>query len=336
MDIISVPLGWVMKFIYEFVGNYGVSLILFTLFTKVILLPLTIRQKKSQIKQNVFQPMINDINKKYAQDSQKRAEEIQKLQTEHGFSLTAGCLPLLIQMPILIGLIDVIYNPLKHIMGVKEATIETLAPIAEKIVEISRYSAESSYIAAIQKSPEAFTTVLDAQTIQNIQNFNLTFMGLDLTAIPQLAFDILLIIPVLSVGLMLLNQVIMMKLNGQKLQGALLMTPLISASMFLYFSFSMPVGVSLYWIFSSFFGIVQELLLRLFIDFDKEKAKIQQEIDLKKEELRNQRKNAPKKSAAAKEKQRKEDDDNLSPQEQDEAAKRLARARALDKEKYGE
>ena len=100
-SIFSIPLGWLMRGIYDLVGNYGVTLILFTLLTKIILLPLSIKQKKSTIRMSVFSPLIQQIQKKYASDPQKQQEELARLQQEHNFSMTSGCAPMLIQFPIL-------------------------------------------------------------------------------------------------------------------------------------------------------------------------------------------------------------------------------------------
>ncbi len=341
MDIIQVPLGWVMKFIYDFVGNYGISLILFTLFTKIILLPLTIRQKKSTIRMNVFQPMINDINKKYAKDAQKRAEEMQKLQQEYGFSMTAGCLPLLIQMPILFGLIDVIYKPLKHIIGVSEEVVAQLATAATNAgFELSASAQEASIIGVIQENSAPFVDIIDTATLEAIKNLDLMFLGIDLTVIPPLAFSVLLIVPVLSVGSMLLSQIVTMKLAGQKLEGPTKNMMFITPVMFLYFSFTVPVGVSLYWIFSSLFSLLIELCIRLFINFDKEKAKIEEEIKLKKEELKKLKKAAPNRSAVNKaikeQKELEAKEDVYVDGENEEVDERLKRARQIDKERYGE
>ena len=90
LNLIATPLGWLMNIIYQVVGNYGVTLILFTLLTKVILFPLAWNQKKSTIKMSAFQPMINDINKKYANDKMKQQEELTRLQQENGFSMTSS------------------------------------------------------------------------------------------------------------------------------------------------------------------------------------------------------------------------------------------------------
>ena len=212
IQIISVPLGWVMRSIYDFVLNYGITLILFTLVTKLIMLPLTINQKKSMIRMNAFQPLINNIQKKYANDPAKQQEELARLQKEHNFSMTSGCLPLAIQMPILFGLIEVIYKPLRYIMGVPAAVIgdskniTELWTMAESIVgSLSRYTPQTDIIKAIQQSPASFASLLDADVIAKIQAFDFTFLGMDLTATPSLkVFNTLLLIPLFSVIFMFL------------------------------------------------------------------------------------------------------------------------------------
>ncbi len=337
LSIISVPLGWVMRQIYGLVGNYGVTIILFTLFTKILLLPLAVKQKKSMIRMSAFQPEIMNIQKKYANDPQKQQEELSRLQQEHGFSMTSGCLPLVLQMPILFGLIDVIYKPLRYIINIPADVITTLEGTAEGIVgSLSVYSPQSSIIAAIQQRPRAFANLLDRDVITKIQNFNMVFLGLDLTSTPSLRnFNILLIVPVLSAGLMWLQMIVTQKLNGQKLEGAAKITPLLSVAMFAYFSFVMPVGVSLYWIFSSVFGILQELVLRIFFDPEKEKQKIADEIAEARKARKEKEKARPARAAKAiKEDRYKEEE--YEPEVADDVKKRLEKARALDKERYGE
>ena len=91
-DIIAIPLGWLLKIIYDVVSNYGLALLLFTLVTKIILFPLSWKQKKSSIRMAAVQPLINEVNKKYANNPQKRNEEMMRIQQENGISASAGCL----------------------------------------------------------------------------------------------------------------------------------------------------------------------------------------------------------------------------------------------------
>lgn len=326
-----------MSRIYDFVGNYGVTLILFTLVTKLLMLPLAINQKKSMIRMNAFQPLIQNIQKKYANDPAKQNEELARLQNEHGFSMTSGCLPLLIQMPILFGLIDVIYKPLRYILGVSNDVITTITPVVEGMVgTLSRYTPQTDIIKAIQTTPSAFTSYLDADVISKVQAFDFSFLGLDLTATPSLkVINGLLLIPVLSVIFMLIQQYLTQKLNGQQSNSQTTTMMLFSSAMFLYFSFVIPAGVSIYWIFSSVFGILQELVLRIFLNPEKEKQKIEEEI-LEARRLRKEQ-----------EKQRREKQKTVKGDkyveeviedkaEAEKVKQRLERARALDREKYGE
>lgn len=336
-SIISAPFGWVMKFIYDYVGNYGVSLILFTLVTKIILLPLAVKQKKSTIRMSAFQPMIQNIQKKYANNPQKQNEELARLQTEHGFSMTSGCLPTLIQLPILIGLVEVIYKPLTHILSIPAGVISAVEPVAETVLgSLSRYSPQSSIIAAVKSSPRAFSSLLSEAEMSAIQAFDATFLGMDLTAIPSLkVFNRLLLIPVLSGVFMLINNILMMKLNGQTMTGSAKLMPLISVAMFVYFAFIMPAGASIYFMFSSIFGILQDLLLRLFFDPEKEKKKIEEEIAAARKARKEKEKARPAKASRAI-KSDKYVEEEYEGRDADLIKKRLEKARALDKERYGD
>ena len=114
MNIISNALGHVLRIIFEFVQNYGLSIILFTILVKVLLLPLTIKQTKSTKAMQDIQPKIKDIQTKYKDKPEKQQQEIMKIYTEAKINPLAGCLPLLIQMPILIALFSVLREPVKY------------------------------------------------------------------------------------------------------------------------------------------------------------------------------------------------------------------------------
>lgn len=111
MSIISNLLGQVLRIIVEFVQNYGLSIILFTIFVKVLLLPLTIKQTKSTKAMQDIQPKLQEIQEKYKNKPEKQQQEIMSLYKEAKVNPLAGCLPLLIQMPILFGLYNVLRNP---------------------------------------------------------------------------------------------------------------------------------------------------------------------------------------------------------------------------------
>ena len=114
MNLISNLLGQVLKFILEFVTNYGLAIVLFTIFVKILLLPLTIKQTKSMKAMQDIQPKIKEIQEKYKSKPEKQNQEIMKVYQEAKINPMAGCLPLLIQMPILFGLFYVFKDPIAH------------------------------------------------------------------------------------------------------------------------------------------------------------------------------------------------------------------------------
>ena len=114
MNIIGNLLGHVLRIIYDVVQNYGWSIIVFTILVKVLLLPLTIKQTKSTKAMQDIQPKIQEIQEKYKNKPEKQQQEIMKLYQEAKINPLAGCLPLLIQMPIIIGLFSVLREPVAY------------------------------------------------------------------------------------------------------------------------------------------------------------------------------------------------------------------------------
>jgi YidC/Oxa1 family membrane protein insertase len=104
-------IGAVLAWLYGLVGNYGVSIIILTVAIRVILLPLGVKQIKSMQAMQAIQPKIKEIQKKYKNNKQKAQEETMKLYRESGVNPLGGCLPLLLQFPILISMYAVIRPP---------------------------------------------------------------------------------------------------------------------------------------------------------------------------------------------------------------------------------
>lgn len=111
MDFLYQSFGWVLLQIYDIIGHYGWSIIIFTLLVKVILLPLNIKQTKSMKDMQRLQPEIKKISKKYKNNKEKLNEETLKLYKTFKVNPAGGCLPLLLQFPILIGLYGTLRAP---------------------------------------------------------------------------------------------------------------------------------------------------------------------------------------------------------------------------------
>ena len=117
-SFIGTPLGLVMYAINSVLHNYGITLIVFSVILKILMIPLGIKQQKGLIVNAKMQPKMKELQRMYGNNKQRYSEELQKLYDREKFSPLSSCLPMLIQFPILFGMLDVIYYPIKHMLKV--------------------------------------------------------------------------------------------------------------------------------------------------------------------------------------------------------------------------
>ena len=336
MRILGVPLGWVMKFIYGFIQNYGLSIIVFTILVKLLMLPMAVKQQKSQAKMAVVQPQMLELQKRYANNQQKLQEELAALYAREGYNPPSGCLPLFIQFPIIMGLYDVIYKPLTPVLALGSETLTKATEIATSLGLLPEklYSAEPYIISAVQNDPAAFEA-LGADMVSKIQHFDMYFLGINLGDTPTMAFNALLLIPILSFASQMLMTVISFRNNNTGsdnpsmagMKATMYMMPFLSA----WICFSVPAGVGMYWIVSSVLSLLQMVILNKFYNPKEmaEKARIESERrrELEKAERAKRREEAKAGEAEAKRKALSQKEINRQ---------KLAEARRRDAEKYGE
>ena len=111
MQLICAPLGWLMRIAYSLTGNYGLAVILFTLMTKVVLLPVSLWVHANGIKMVRLEPAVNRLKVKYFGDPDKVAEEQALLYKKAHYSPFATVIPVAVQVLLLIGLVQIIYHP---------------------------------------------------------------------------------------------------------------------------------------------------------------------------------------------------------------------------------
>ena len=114
MNILAKPVGHLLQWIYKLVGNYGIALIILTVLVKLVLYPLYAKQIKSTASMQDVAEKTQAIQRKYANDKERQSQEIEKLYRETGFNPMSGCLPMLIQFPIIMGLFALLRNPMKY------------------------------------------------------------------------------------------------------------------------------------------------------------------------------------------------------------------------------
>ncbi len=139
-SFLEVPLGWIMKLVYSLVNNYFVAIFLFTLLVRVLMFPLSLQSQKKQADRIRLAPRLERLQKKYKDDPKKLQQKQQALYEKEGVSMTGGCLPMIVQMVVLFGIIGVIYKPLAYLSPLK-ANVDTIA----KAVTVETYTAENGY-----------------------------------------------------------------------------------------------------------------------------------------------------------------------------------------------
>lgn len=259
MDFLGSPIGYIMNFICDFVHNYGVAIIVISVLFKLIILPLTIKQQKSMAAMQQVQPLLTEIQNKYANDKEKQSMEMMKIYKDYNIKPFASCLPLLIQFPILIGLYGAIAKPLTFMLRL---SYEQIVSIANTIgMEITNKMSAYSYEIAIARTaslPEFINKVIDI--VPNFKAIDFNFLGLDLSLTPSFSnISIIWILPVLSALLTYLSSYLMQNPSNtqSEMQSTQKTMQYFMPLMILFFGFQVPAGLSLYWSVNSILQIVQ-------------------------------------------------------------------------------
>ena len=245
--------GAILHFFYNLFGNYGLALIGFTFVVNIVLLPLTWKQQKSTTKMQAIQPELTKIQEKYKNDKEKLNTEMMKLYQDNNINPMSGCLPLLIQLPIIFILYRIVYSPITHMLGY---TAEQLAELQAKHPEITGAMAE---VALAAKS--------------GLIDFN--FFGLDLSLVPSIGtINWLWLIPIFAgittygLSWLTMRQAEAKKTEEQKkkekdnptasqMQTMNKIMPLITV----WFAFTFSASIGLYWIMNNIFKMIQQLVV---------------------------------------------------------------------------
>ena len=335
--ILGGPLGYVMQWIYNLIPNYGWDIILFTILINLLSIPLRLSQQKNMARMSAFQPMIMEIQKKYKDKPEKQQEELTRLQQDFGYKPTAGCLPMIVNLFVMFGVIEVVYRPLQRIFHIGAETLEAAgAALTNLGIQFSTVTRDTNIIAQAVAGEASVTSVFTADQLSKIVEFSkhMDFFGIDLTRVPQysLASDNLplLIFPILAVVTMFLSTHMSMKSTGQELQGSMKLTMYLMPLMYVFFCFTVPTAFSLYYVISNVLMTVQSMVMRKIYNPEKYKAQVLAEIaEKRKEEKRGVKSTTIK---VTDEKTGKTVEKNISASEMNRL--RLEYARKLDEERY--
>ena len=284
MDFIAEILAMFIRPIYSIVQNYGWTIIIFTIILKLVTMPFTVKSQKSMARMQQVQPLISEIQRKYANNREKMQEELMKVYDKYDVSPTGGCMPMILQLVILMGFIQIVYKPYTFLLGISKATISAAA------TEIGMEAAEITKLASNQLGITANSALMEKLGL-TVDSLNLNFLGIDLSKVlsENMGDIVMWILPVAAVLLTILSTVMSQnqaksrqnpdaKKDEQAKQAEamtkpmLIMMPVMTA----YITYTWPLGCALYWCISTVTQLVQQVIVNEFV------VKKMEVIDLKK------------------------------------------------------
>ncbi len=274
-NFIGSIFGYVLLFFNNVFGNFGVSIIFFTLFTRLLMFPLTIKQQKGMAGMQRLQPKMKELQEKYGNDKARYNEEVTKLYQREGQSPTGGCLPMFIQLPIFYGLYRAICMPLTctlHLNLTENAVLSSAIARIKTLSDVYTSTSSSFYsqinvIDAVRNiggnyAKYGFTSseVAELQPIYELsKQFN--FLGIDLLSIAKFwnpAIILTFVVFFASAGGMLLTNKLTGAVNQSQMQGCSPnMMGISMGLMSAWISLSVPSAMALYWTCSSLFAPAQ-------------------------------------------------------------------------------
>jgi YidC/Oxa1 family membrane protein insertase len=265
-------LGIIMAFCYKLFNNYGIAIILFTLISKIVLLPLSIWVQKNSIKMVKMQPMINKIKIKFFGDKDKISDETSELYKKEKYNAFASLIPLFIQIALLMGLVEVINHPLDYIVKFNEKSISNSVEVMMKEhPEVDKDSSSKQLVVVndIKTNKVDYSSVLSKEEINDVKKLNMKFLGIDLSWVAVQKKGIAWIIPliaglsslILCIGQNMMN--VLQKEQGAANKYGMLV---LSVGLSVYLGMFVPAGVALYWTASNLLAVLQQWLLNIFIN----------------------------------------------------------------------
>lgn len=275
-DIFAVPFGWLLSIFYNLTDSYILAIVLLTVLIRCALLPTSISQQKNSAKQTRLTTKVNKIKQKYAGNQQKIQEETQALYQREGFgAANMGCMPLMIQMIVMIGLYGVIYTPLTSVLRFSNETVEKIKTAMNIVIEEGSKNANESrmielqLLGKVEEYADKLSGVIDAEQVTELLNFKerFTVFGLDLSLTPNVKEPgVIWIIPILAFVTAMASSLYMYA-RQKKQNPTMAKNPtmgcmtFMSPMMSLWFTFMFPAGVGFYWIISNILSFIQQVVL---------------------------------------------------------------------------
>ncbi len=270
--------GYVLNFIYGIIGNFGISIIIFTVLLRLILLPMSIKQQKTMKKSAKIQAKMKEIQDKYSNDPVRLNQEVMDLYASEKMSPFSGCLSSILQIIVVIAVFFVVSSPLTYMKKIPEAKINEYKEVISEEIKDNKNYIEISIIKHLAKTEDEV-------------NINMNFLGLDLSDIPSKDYsDVkVFIIPVLYIITSIASTKLTMASTKKKEEviatkedkklmkteeknedmemveamnkNMTYMMPMMTVMVALI----APLGLALYWFVSNLIMIIERLLMKKFI-----------------------------------------------------------------------
>lgn len=274
MYYVCIPFGVVMKWCWQLVSNYGVAILLFTLATKIILLPVSVWIQKNSILMVKIQPEVNFLKARLSGNLDAIADEQSKLFKREHYHPMLAIVPLLLQIFLLLAVIEIIYHPMTYLFGIDQNVINSIAQHLN--LDLASSSCQIAIIEAVKNGTINTSTViagLDANALAEVvafaSDFDMKFLGTNLSIIPAEVWGLYILVPVvagLSSWVMSFTQNMSNVIQAE--QGKLNQYGImaISVALSLYLGLFVPAGIALYWTVSNLMSVAQMYLLNVAIN----------------------------------------------------------------------
>ena len=283
-----------LGFFGDKLGGYAIALLLYALIFKIVFLPFSIKQQKNQIAMAKLTPKIELIKAKYRgrtdqRTMQKQQQEIMELQQKEGYNPLSGCLPLLLQLPLIMLLFTVINNPLSYIAKTTDAYDTVEKTKSEIIIDVNNLvSDENNQLAkdaklkgqeiAIINRIYTYVNAHGEEGIEAIEELGLEYHSIpsfklgkaDLSTSPSFKnISLLVLIPFIAAGAQWVSMWVMRKFNSNPMmqnqdpqtQASTRIMDFMFPAMTLWMAFKFSAMLGLYWIYQTLLGLVQSLIL---------------------------------------------------------------------------
>ena len=267
---ICVPLGYIMKLFWELVGNYGIAILLFTLATKIVMMPMSIWLQFNSINMVKIQPQMNFIKAEFYGDADTIANEQSALFKKAKYNPFASLLPLLLQIVLLLGVVEIIYEPMTYIYGLSADAIKALAEWAGADMNNSQFQLQIlDKLCDNSTLPADLVSVISADQFASMQKLGAPFLGINLAEVPVSTWGINTLVPVIagvSAFLMCLGQNAMNPLQAEQSKANKYGMTIFSVALSLYLGCFVPVGIALNWVASNIIAILVQFVLNLIVN----------------------------------------------------------------------